>query len=351
MNAELYGLNAHPFPLKPAAGSYFQSVAHSKALAFVGDHLGKAGEVIAITGESGSGKSMLAEHLLQTIDRHQVLTVRIDAAPGSTGALYHELAKALGLTGSGEGEAGWRALIEQFLKAEGSCEAHDKSHVLLVIDDAHHLSPDDLASLQHLSAFQLQVLLLGEPELCCRLTAACPLQKEHLPLHSLGCLDPLEVRDFIEHRLLCFGWSGDYPSIDPRVFPEIARASEGLPGKVNQICHELWEYSTVHGLGRIDLPFVRDILAHPQGTAATFAMHEELIGELQKAVVELAELQKRRVNHPGRIDRSLNAELLPRILDRLSALEAQALEQEQALKHILTMLIDWIENGGQRVAA
>ncbi len=78
---------------------------------------------------------------------------------------------------------------------------------------------------------------------------------------------------------------------------------------------------------------------------------EELIGELQKAVVELTDLQKRRTFNPGRIDQAVSAELLPEILERLATLEAQALEQEQALKHILTMLIDWIENGSHREAA
>lgn len=318
MNADLYGLNAHPFPLQPATGSYFQSAAHSKALAFVGDYLGKSGDVIAITGEPGSGKSMLADHLLKTIDRHEVLAVRINTQPGSVCSIYREIAQALGLVGAGTEPADLQGLLERFLKDEGIHEVADKSHVLLVIDDAHHLSSDDLASLQHLSTLQLQILLLGEAELCCHLSAAFPLDHQHLATHQLEHLDPAEVRDFIEHRLLCCGWSGDSPSIDPRVFLEIARASEGLPGKVNQICHELWEYSAVYGLGRIDLPLVRDVPARPEGTAATFAMHEELIGELQKAVVELTDLQKRRTFNPGRIDQAVSAELLPEILERLS---------------------------------
>ena len=85
--------------------------------------------------------------------------------------------------------------------------------------------------------------------------------------------------------------------------------------------------------------------------ASTFALHEELIGELQRAVVELAELHDRRNYHAGWTDQAMTAEIIPPILDRLATLEARALEQEQALRHILTMLIEWIEGGGQRVAA
>lgn len=366
MNADLYGLNADPFPLPPAAGSYFQSDAHSKALAFVGDHLGKAPGVIAIIGENGAGKSMLADHLLKTIDRHEILTVKIAVDPGPAFSLYHQIAIAFGLATPANEHADWRAVCEQFLQEQACMEAPNKCRILLVIDDAHRLDADDLVSLHDLLKLQLHVLLLGEPELCCHLSSAFAVENEQPAHHQLGHLDPAEVRDFIEHRLLCSGWSGDSPSIDPRVFLEIARASDGLPGRVNLIFHDLWETNIARGSSRIDLPLIRDVLARAtsasgdmsphalsrtDGTAATFAMHEELIGELQKAVVELAELQKRRTYVPERLDHALNSELLPHILDRLSTLEAQALEQEQALKHILTMLIEWIENGNQRAAA
>lgn len=366
MNADFYGLSAHPFPLSPANGSYFQSASHSNALSFIGDHLGKAASVIVITGETSSGKSMLAEHLLRTIDRHEVRAVRVEANPGSSWSLYREVALALGLAELGDLSTDWQSLLEQSLRKEAEWEILGKPGVLLVIDDAHHLSSQNLAALQNLATFELQALLLAHPDLRDRLSANFPLPQGQMVLHQLGLLDPTEVRDFVEHRLLCCGWSGDNPSIDARVFLQIARECSGLPGTINLICHDIWDYCALHNLRRIEPSLVADVLGNrgkdsaciwtrpvnqADQAAAIFALHEELIGELQKAVVELADLQNRRVPYPGRIDHGGGAELLPQILDRLSTLEAQALEQEQALKHILTMLIEWIESRSERAAA
>lgn len=82
------------------------------------------------------------------------------------------------------------------------------------------------------------------------------------------------------------------------------------------------------------------------------------ISELQQAVVELANAAEQREAEPIATE-DPNAELIAALQAQLSdvtehatQLEARLGEQERTLRHVLTMLIEWIESGeGQRSAA
>ena len=74
------------------------------------------------------------------------------------------------------------------------------------------------------------------------------------------------------------------------------------------------------------------------------ANRDALIAELQQAVVELSDAH----NDAGVNSRSECAGLCT----RLDTLEHRMLEQEQTIRHTLTMLIEWIEtDGGRSIAA
>lgn len=88
------------------------------------------------------------------------------------------------------------------------------------------------------------------------------------------------------------------------------------------------------------------------------AERDTQIAELQQAVVELANAAEQREAQP--VDgEDPNAELVAALQAQLSdvtthatQLEARLGEQERTLRHVLTMLIEWIESGeGQRSAA
>jgi uncharacterized coiled-coil protein SlyX len=85
---------------------------------------------------------------------------------------------------------------------------------------------------------------------------------------------------------------------------------------------------------------------------AALAQRDEQIAELQQAVVELAEQQPANLTVPEGPSDSELLEALGEAARRIATLESRQLEQEQTLRHTLTMLIEWIESDDpHRVAA
>ena len=80
--------------------------------------------------------------------------------------------------------------------------------------------------------------------------------------------------------------------------------------------------------------------------------HAEQITELQRAVLELADLPAPPATLPA-TDARLDVieATLGALQQRIVALEARGAEQEQAIRHVLTMLIEWLESETPRRAA
>jgi hypothetical protein len=105
-------------------------------------------------------------------------------------------------------------------------------------------------------------------------------------------------------------------------------------------------------------PIAEDAPTHavdPQSLHDALAARDEQIAELQQAVIELAEMRtlvpaEGAAGEDPRTDELVDAvEALTR---RLGALETRVVEQDQAIRHVLGMLIEWIESENpQRAAA
>jgi hypothetical protein len=174
-----------------------------------------------------------------------------------------------------------------------------------------------------------------------------------------------EVQSYIEHRLKRVGWQGN-PSFDQRVFAEIYAATAGVPWPINQIVNRLLMLGAVDKRSHLDGAMLQQVVnelghdavpsrfaaklepalaaAHPaplaashptaaaQEFAAALAERDAQITELQQAVVELADRAELVSGSETAI-----------LQDRIAALESQVTEQDRCLRHVLTMLIEWIE--------
>jgi putative secretion ATPase (PEP-CTERM system associated) len=380
MYDDFYGLSGRPFQLTPDPAFYFESVTHRKALSYLSYGLAQSEGFIVITGEVGAGKSTLIAYLMATIDpaqltAAQIVTSRLDAAE-----LVHVVAQAFGLKVAGHDKASALGAIEGFLHDE----ARSGRRCLLVVDESQNLSIEALEELRMLSNFQLgsypllQVLLLGQPEFAETLLDHPELEQLRqrvIATHHLGAMEANEVQAYIEHRLKRVGWQGS-PSFDQRVFSELHAATGGVPRRINQIVNRLLLLGAVEQRSRMDCGMLQQVLAElgtdgavsraPQRalapaaaqpavaaaeTAAGGAAHE-FTAALAERDAQIAELQQAIVELANAAEAPPSGSEIAILRDKIAALESKQLEQDRAIRHTLTMLIEWIETeNGTRAAA
>ena len=383
MYEDFYGFTGRPFQLTPDPAFYFESLTHRKALSYLGYGLAQGEGFVVITGEVGAGKSTLVAHLMATIDPARLTAAQVVTSALNGDEVIHVIAQAFGLMIEGHDKASALAAIEGLLHAE----ARAGRRCLLVVDEAQNLSIAALEELRMLSNFQLgaqpllQTLLLGQPEFRELLQTSNELEQLRqrvIAAHHLDAMDGDEIRPYVEHRLKLVGWLSR-PAIDPAVYPELYKASGGVPRKVNQILNRVLLFGSVEQREAIDaatfasvlaelaadtaLPLARPQPPKPAVSApepavqapaavvpaepidavsfaemkAALAERDAQIAELQQAVIELA-------NH---LEQTPEAASLGK---RMAALEARLVEQEATVKHTLAMLIEWLESD-QKAAA
>jgi putative secretion ATPase (PEP-CTERM system associated) len=401
MYDQFYGFIGRPFQLAPDPDFYFESLTHRKALSYLGYGLAQGEGFIVITGEIGAGKSTLAAHLVASIDRQRLTVGQIVTSQLDGTELVRLAAQAFGVvlptTPGAFDKAATLGALEHFL----ADEARAGRRCLLIVDEAQTLSVAALEELRMLSNFQLgahpllQTLLLGQPEFRALMNEPGleQLRQRVIATHHLDAMEPDEVGPYIEHRLRHVGWK-DHPSFAPGVFALVAEASGCVPRRVNSLANRLLLMGAVEQAALIDCDMVHDVLADLAGDtdddapvvatapvapaaaapvsapvaapahaapdhaailqdlAHELASRDEQIAELQQAVMELAETRG-----PTAIAGTPEPDLEPllaAIVDltrRIETLETRTGDQNEAIRHVLTMLIEWLEAENAHVRA
>ncbi|MBI5719465.1 MAG: AAA family ATPase [Burkholderiales bacterium] len=241
MYLEHFGLHELPFGITPDTGFTFVSSAHQEALATLLLGLEGGEGFLKVTGEVGTGKTLLARTLLDALRGHAV-TAYVPNPHLSARELLRVLATELAL--ALPRRAGTRELYEQ-VEAALLAHAHAGRRVVLVIDEAQALPPATLESLRLLSNLEtgkcklLQVVFFGQPEfdavLChpgCRSLAS--------RIAFAAELRPLPGTDFeryLAHRLRVAGWRGP-PLFSAAAAWLLRRASGGVPRRANILAHK-----------------------------------------------------------------------------------------------------------------
>lgn len=195
------------------------------------------GALALLTGPVGAGKTTALRSFLATqpLDRMTVLYVGYTA---SDRALFREMAQGLGITPA-------------FLKADLIVQLHttiehlwmsQQRRTLLVVDDAHLLSPALLVELQQLLNFQmdtvtpLNLMLVGQPAL--RETLKSPrheaLDQRILIRYTLAGLSRSELDAYVAAHLQAVG---GHPEIfTPEALDRAFQHAKGIPREINNVC-------------------------------------------------------------------------------------------------------------------
>jgi putative secretion ATPase (PEP-CTERM system associated) len=344
MYSDHFGLSGQPFQLTPDARFWFGSRTHKKAMAYLGYGLAQGEGFIVVTGEVGAGKSTLVGHLLATIDRSRLNALSIVSTQVEGDDMLRLVAQGLGLATAGIEKAQLLDLVERRLDEE----ARAGKRTLLIVDEAQNLPVSALEELRMLSNFQIggralvQIFLLGQPEFRDKLSSSEGLEQLRqrvIANHHLDAMGSDEIEAYVAHRLKLVGWQGR-PAFADDAWPAILRHTDGIPRRVNQLANRLMLFAAVEGQEEIGGFAVDSVVADLAGerldVRAAFA---ERVLPLRS--VGSAPSGPRAV--PEAVQQATPVADLA-LERRVAALEARIQEQEGALRRVLAMLVDWVEN-------
>ena len=240
MYTDFFGLNEKPFSITPDPRYLFMSERHGEALAHLVYGVTESGGFIQLTGEVGTGKTMLVRTLLlnrmpDNADVAVVLNPQLSVIE-----FLATICEELHIDVShnrGSIKAQTDALNRHLLEAHA-----DGRRTILVVDEAQNLSPAVLEQVRLLTNLEtakqklLQIILIGQPELR-ELLARTDLRQLAQRITGRYHLEPLsreETAHYIEHRLKVAGALGEV--FDSSAKNEVFRLSQGVPRLINVVC-------------------------------------------------------------------------------------------------------------------
>jgi len=259
MYCPFFGLQEKPFSLTPDPRFLFLSLSHQEALGHLLYGIEERKGFITVTGEVGTGKTLLCRALLDRLGRH-VQTALIFNSFLLEIELLRSINEDFGIVQAGATRKELIDHLNQYLLAEFSAGRN----AVLIIDEAQNLAPPLLEQIRMLSNLEtergklLQIVLVGQPEL--RQQLARPelrqLNQRIALRYHLQPFNRQESEDYINHRLVVAGSHGSV-KFSRRALSTIYRLSDGIPRQINLLCDRAMLSAYVHGSGLIGHTHVR----------------------------------------------------------------------------------------------
>ncbi len=236
-----FGLNELPFSITPDTSFYFGSRSYQEGFNTLLFAILSGEGFIKITGEVGTGKTLLCRKLMSSLDS----SFKVAYVPNPylepqslLMVLADELSIALPV------EVTQHALLNALTHALLDFAGNDIK-VVVCLDEVQAMPIETLEALRLLSNLEtekrklLQVVIFGQPELEVKLNHASIRQlKQRITFeYQLDRLSRDEIQYYLSHRLVIAGYKGS------RMFSSTAMAlmyfkSKGVPRLVNIMAHK-----------------------------------------------------------------------------------------------------------------
>ncbi len=231
-----YHLDREPFSLSPDPSFLYLTPDCAEAFAELIYVVGERKGFAVLTGEVGTGKTMLLRALLESVGP-EVRTAYLLNPPRTCSELYAGLASELGL--KLEGRDTWTLALQRYL-----LEAYQNGAIVVALfDEAQALSVEVLEEIRLLTNLEtssdklLQVILAGQPELDTMLESNTlrALRQRIVMRHRLKPLGSWDTVQYIARRMRVAG--ADLLPFDGQACLAIYRYSRGIPRLINLLCH------------------------------------------------------------------------------------------------------------------
>jgi MSHA biogenesis protein MshM len=235
-----FGLRELPFGITPDTSYFFACRSIQEALNTLLVAVSNGEGFIKITGEVGTGKTLLCRKFLSTLGPSWV-SAYIPNPNVEPRTIVLALAEELGLSGETiEPHRLEKELTQRLLDI-----ARQGKRVVLCMDETQAMPLATLETVRLLTNLEtekrklMQVVLFGQPELDRKLASESVRQiRQRITFqYALKALARHEVADYVAHRLTIAGYSG------PALFADSALrtihvASRGVPRLVNILAHK-----------------------------------------------------------------------------------------------------------------
>jgi general secretion pathway protein A len=266
MYKTFYSLRRNPFEITPNPFFLFLTKGHTEALATLYYGISRHKGFVVMTGEVGTGKTLLVRSVLQLLKHSNVAYAYVFNSRLSSLEFLQYVAEDFGLAALGKTKNEVLLDLNKYLIAR-----HEKKlTTVLVVDEAHHLSEEVLEEIRLLTNLEttqeklLQILLVGQPELDEKLDSFDLRQlKQRIAVRSqLEPLDLQETTNYIQRRLQLAGANSSTGDLFPEeTIAEVYRHSRGIPRVINTLCENALIGAYARQLRRVPPDIIDEVTA------------------------------------------------------------------------------------------
>jgi MSHA biogenesis protein MshM len=235
MYLEHFGLTEAPFKITPVTDFFFPGANRAEILDALLYAIAESEGIIKVTGEVGSGKTMLCRMLLERFP-DTIEAVYLANPSLSREEMLYAIADGLNLDLEGQRVN----IILQTLQNHLESKISEGKRVVILVDEAHAMPLETMEELRLLYNLQvgnhklLHIVLFGQPELNEKLNQPNMRQLKDRIIHHFSML-PLSqniIESYLLFRMRAAGYRGPTP-FSVHASALIGKASQGLMRRVN----------------------------------------------------------------------------------------------------------------------
>src|ERR1700739_1962453 len=241
MYKAFFGLTRNPFEISPDPYFLFATARHNEALASIVHGVFRHKGFIVVTGEVGTGKTLLVRCLLELLRRQEIASANIFNPCLSPLEFLRYIVGDLGIKTAHQDKGSLLLELNNYLIAR----YRKNTTTVLIVDEAQHLEPELLEEIRLLTNLEtsqqklLQIVLVGQPELDQKMDS--PELRQLKQRIALRCqLEPLqeeETKSYILRRLQRAGANAHGNNMVPgETNASVYRYSRGIPRLINTVC-------------------------------------------------------------------------------------------------------------------